>query len=131
MRKFHGVSACLAILGAANLANSAHPAISATPPVARLSGAQLITYYVELKSAAGAPVDPYALLNQQFAKGYLAGVADSAEGRDWCDTSRVKTTELDSNVMAELKKLPAKVLKKDAARLVIDVLRKRFPCSTM
>lgn len=131
MNKLYGTAACLAILGVANLANSANPAISATPPVARLSGAQLITYYVESRAAAGAPVDPYALLNQQFAKGYLAGVADSAQGRDWCDTSRVKTTELDSNVIAELKKLPVEVLKKDAAQLVIDVLRKRFPCSTM
>lgn len=94
MRKFYGVSAYLAILGVANAAN---PAISAMPQVARLSGTQLIAYYVELRSAAGAPFDPYALLNQQFAKGYLAGVADSAQGKDWCDTSTVKTTELDSN----------------------------------
>ena len=98
-------------------------------PAPRLSAEQLIAYYQKLPAAGEAP-DPAFLLGQRYAKGYLAGVADGAQGRQWCDTGRLKTVEIDAQVIVELKKLPARVRQGDASVLVVAILARRFPCST-
>ena len=98
-------------------------------PAPRLSAEQLIAYYQKLPAAGEAP-DPAFLLGQRYAKGYLAGVADAAQGRQWCDTGRLKTVEIDAQVIVELKKLPARVRQGDASALVVAILARRFPCST-
>lgn len=99
------------------------------PPVPRLSADQLIAAYQEGPPAGEAP-DPAFLLGQRYAKGYLAGVADAAQGRRWCDTGRLKTVEIDAQVIAELKKLPARVRQGDASALIVAILARRFPCPT-
>ena len=98
-------------------------------PAPRLSAEQLIAYYQKLPAAGEAP-DPAFLLGQRYAKGYLAGVADGAQGRQWCDTGRLKTLEIDAQVVTELKKLPARARQGDAATLIVAILARRFPCST-
>ena len=105
----------------------AHAQAPAYPPAPRLSADQLIGAYQEGQSG-GAAAD--ALPGQRYAKGYLAGVADAAQGRLWCDTGRVKTLEIDAQVVAELKKLPARTRQGDASTLVVAILARRFPCST-
>ena len=90
----------------------AHPAYPAAP---RLSGAQLLAHLDQ---------DP------RYAKGYLAGVADAAQGRLWCDTGRVKSVELDGIVIAGLKALPEQQRQGDAARLALVILARHFPCIT-
>lgn len=117
---------------------AAAPGVSAFPvrasaagyPVApRLSAEQLIAYYQEVPFN-GTSADPAFLLNQRFAQGYLAGVADAAQGRQWCDTGRLKTLEIDARIIADLKMLPAGARRGDAAMLVVAILARRFPCST-
>lgn len=115
----------------------AAPGVSAFPvrasaayPVApRLSAEQLIAYYQEVPPD-GVSADPAYLLNQRFAQGYLAGVADAAQGRQWCDTGRLKTLEIDARIIADLKMLPVRARRGDAAILVVAILARRFPCST-
>lgn len=85
----------------------------AYPTAPRLSGAQLL---------AQSQQDP------RYAKGYLAGVADAAQGRLWCDTGRVKSVELDGIVIAGIKALPEPARQGDAARLAVAILASRFPC---
>ncbi|KAB8057341.1 hypothetical protein GCN74_20865 [Janthinobacterium sp. FT14W] len=99
------------------------------PPAPRLSADQLIAYYQERRPAGEAP-DPAFLLDQRYAKGYLAGVADAAQGRQWCDTGRLKTVEIDALLVAGLERLPARVRQGDAAALIVAILARRFPCST-
>ena len=101
----------------------------AYPPAPRLSADQLIAYYHDVPPQ-GASADPAFLLNQRYAQGYLAGVADAAQGRLWCDTGRVKSLEIDAQVVADLKKLPARARQGDASTLIIAILARRFPCST-
>ena len=98
-------------------------------PAPRLSADQLIAYYHDVPPQ-GASADPAFLLNQRYAQGYLAGVADAAQGRLWCDTGRVKSLEIDAQVVADLKKLPARARQGDASTLIIAILARRFPCST-
>lgn len=87
----------------------------AYPTAPRLSGAQLLAQVEQ---------DP------RYARGYLAGVADAAQGRLWCDTGRVKSVELDGIVIAGLKTLTERERQGDAARLALSILARRFPCST-
>lgn len=98
-------------------------------PAPRLSAEQLIGYYTE-GAAKGGMADPVFLSGQRYAKGYLAGVADAAQGRQWCDTGRVKTVEIDAMVIAGLKQLPARVRRGDASALIVALLARHFPCST-
>ncbi|OYO29083.1 Rap1a/Tai family immunity protein [Janthinobacterium sp. PC23-8] len=86
----------------------------AWPTAPRLTGAQLL---------ARSEQDP------RYAKGYLAGVADAAQGRLWCDTGRVKSVELDGLVIAGLKALAEKERQGDAAHLAVAILARRFPCT--
>ena len=98
-------------------------------PAPRLSADQLIAYYHDVLPQ-GVSADPAFLLNQRYAQGYLAGVADAAQGSQWCDTGRLKTVEIDAQVVADLKKLPARARQGDASTLIIAILARRFPCST-
>ena len=98
-------------------------------PAPRLSVDQLIAYYHDVPPQ-GASADPAFLLKQRYAQGYLAGTADAAQGSQWCDTGRLKTVEIDAQVVADLKKLPARARQGDASTLIIAILARRFPCST-
>lgn len=101
-------------------------AYSAAP---RLSAEQLIVHY-GVASDDGEAREPGALFHQQYARGYLAGVADAAQGRQWCDTGRMKTLEIDARIITELKQLPARARQGDAAALIVAILARRFPCSS-
>ncbi|WP_300760002.1 Rap1a/Tai family immunity protein [Janthinobacterium sp.] len=101
---------------------------AAYPPAPRLSAEQLMVYY-GVASDDGEARDPGALFHQQYARGYLAGVADAGQGRQWCDTGRIKTVEIDAQVIAELKQLPVRARQGDAAILVVAILARHFPCS--
>ena len=89
------------------------PCVHAWPTAPRLTGAQLLFQFEQ---------DP------RYARGYLAGAADAAQGRSWCDTGRVKSVELDGIVIAGLKALPMQQRQGDAARLAVAILASRFPC---
>ncbi|AOJ63358.1 hypothetical protein WJ32_13425 [Burkholderia ubonensis] len=90
--------------------------------VPRVDGVRL------LDSISRADNSPYANAERHVMTGYLAGVADSTEGRDWCGTGRVKSGEIDSEVLGEFRKLPRDALKVGAAGLIVNVLRQKYPC---
>ncbi|UEP20540.1 hypothetical protein LL999_11380 [Burkholderia ambifaria] len=71
---------------------------------------------------------PYADAERHAMTGYLAGVADTSEGKDWCDNGRVKPGEIDSEVLGDLRKLPNVALRANAAGLVIRILQQKYPC---
>ena len=108
---------------------SARGQSAAYPPAPRLSADRLIAAYQE-GPPGGETADALFLPVQRYAQGYLAGVADAAQGRQWCDTGRVKTVEIDAHVVAELKKLPARARQGDASALIVAILARRFPCTT-
>lgn len=68
-------------------------------------------------------------LDREVARGYISGVKDATEGTAWCARGKFKPDELDSELVATVKKLPAEKLRGNAAPLVLDVLRAKFPCS--
>ncbi|UQV43602.1 hypothetical protein KIV45_16810 [Janthinobacterium lividum] len=92
----------------AGVAGACHAAAN-YPAAPRLSADRLISYCQE-GALTGAAPDPAFLLNQRYAQGYLAGVADAAQGRQWCDTGRLKTLEIDALIVAELKQLSVRAL---------------------
>ena len=98
-------------------------------PARRLSADQLIAYYHDVPPQ-GESANPAFLLNQRYARGYLAGTADAVQGRQGCDTGRLKTLEIDAHIVAELKKLPARARQGEASTLIVAILARRFPCST-
>ncbi|WP_175872628.1 Rap1a/Tai family immunity protein [Burkholderia sp. BCC0397] len=71
---------------------------------------------------------PYADAERHAMTGYLAGVADATEGRDWCDNGRIKPGEIDSEVLGDLRKLSNGALRANAAGLVTRILRQKYPC---
>ncbi|WP_321860474.1 Rap1a/Tai family immunity protein [Burkholderia cenocepacia] len=108
------------VLVVASLSASIGSATAAAVP--RVDGARL------LDGMSRSDNSPYADAERHAMAGYLAGVADATEGKAWCDNGRVKPGEIDSEVLAALRKLPRDALKASAARLVADVLRQKFPC---
>ena len=86
----------------------------AYPTAPRLSGAQLLARFEQ---------------DTRYASGYLAGVADAAQGRQWCDTGRVKSVEIDGIVIAGIRALPEPARQGGAARLAVAILASRFPCT--
>lgn len=71
---------------------------------------------------------PFSVAERQYLSGYLAGVADTLEGKLWCDKGRVKTVEIDADVLWALKDMPKEKLHVNAAILVGEVLRRKYPC---
>ncbi|WP_051421403.1 MULTISPECIES: Rap1a/Tai family immunity protein [Burkholderia] len=90
--------------------------------VPRVDGARLVD------SMSRTDNGPYANAERHVMTGYLAGVADATEGKDWCGTGRVKSGEIDSDVLGELRKLPRDALKAGAAGLIVNALRQKYPC---
>ncbi|MCR4467612.1 MULTISPECIES: Rap1a/Tai family immunity protein [unclassified Burkholderia] len=72
--------------------------------------------------------NPYADAERHVMTGYLAGVADMTEGKDWCDNGRVKSGEIDSEVIGGLRKLPNDALRTNAAGLIARILQQKYPC---
>ncbi|KVM75271.1 hypothetical protein WJ60_33625 [Burkholderia ubonensis] len=101
---------------------SATAGIANGTAVPRVDGVRL------LDGMSRADNNPYANAERHVMTGYLAGVVDSTEGKDWCDTGRVKSGEIDSEVLGELRKLPRDALKVGAAGLIVNVLRQKYPC---
>jgi len=70
----------------------------------------------------------HALAERHYLAGYLAGVADAAEGKSWCADRKIKSGEIDSAVLGELRKMPRDALRENAAAWVERILKQKFPC---
>lgn len=64
------------------------------------------------------------------AQAYLDAAIDAGTGRAWCLSERIKPSELDADIILELKQLPPAALRGNASTLVAELLSKRFPCPT-
>lgn len=99
------------------------PAISAAAPYPyTLSGDR----FVQMMS----PADPtgYEYLQREKAYSYLDGVRDGSEGRVWCDVDQLKTPDLAYEMAGLIAKMPAAERKKNAASLLLDQLKRTYPC---
>ena len=106
------------------------PLISHAQPIGapgRLSGSQAVERWIGPSKFDRTAAQLYDL---QYVDGYLAGVADAGEGKEWCDTHKVKAHEIDAYVVWALKDMSTEQLQRSAAaKLMIALLAKRFPCA--
>lgn len=99
------------------------PAVSAAAPYPyTLSGDQ----FVKMMS----PPDPkgYEYQQREKAYSYLDGVRDGSEGTVWCDVNQYKTPDMAYEMAENIAKLPAAERRKNAAVLILGLLRKNYPC---
>ena len=75
-------------------------------------------------------LDERSAINHRIGHGYIDGIHDSTEGLQWCYAGTWKPDTLDAFVIWELRKLTSEALKQKASVLIVDVLRKKFPCPT-
>lgn len=69
------------------------------------------------------------IVDREMARGYLDGVKDATEGRDWCYVSG-KPHTLNDEIADSLAKLGPDELKARAALLVVNALHHLYPCPT-
>lgn len=113
----------LAVLAAFASLSYAQP----TSAPGRLSGSQAVERWIGPSSFDRTEHQQDEL---QFVDGYLAGVADATEGKEWCDTHKVKAHEIDAYLVWTLKEMRAHELQRtSAAKLMVALLAKRFPCT--
>jgi len=67
-------------------------------------------------------------MNREKAYSYLNGVRDSSEGRVWCDRYQFKTPDMAYDLAGEIAKLPASERKKNASLLLLELLKRNYPC---
>jgi len=96
--------------------------------VPRLTVQMLIAYYSGQIGTLFHEQSADAIIKTRLANGYLAGVADSTQGKVWCDKGKMKIDEINSMVVAELRKLSTKDQDKSAAQAVIRILETKLPC---
>ena len=62
------------------------------------------------------------------ARLYLLGVLDASEGRHWCSYAKIKTASINDFLFDSLRKRSSEELNERAATLIVDTLKKSFPC---
>jgi hypothetical protein len=70
--------------------------------------------------------------NGEFVHGFIQGVHDATEGKEWCWSKRYQPhpDELEADAREALQRMPDAQLKRNAADLIVGVWRKRWPCPT-
>lgn len=70
-------------------------------------------------------------LDYERARLYIDGVHDTSEGTSWCysERSRPGREALQSDVAYWLRKMEPSQLNRNAADLVVDIWRRRWPCA--
>jgi hypothetical protein len=68
--------------------------------------------------------------NRELVHGFIQGVHDATEGKSWCWSSRYKPApdELEDDARRSLQQMPSTQLKRNAADLIVEVWRSRWPC---
>lgn len=68
--------------------------------------------------------------NGEFVRGFIQGVHDATEGKEWCWSMKHKPLahELEADARHALQRMPAAQLKRNAADLITEVWRKSWPC---
>lgn len=70
------------------------------------------------------------LANGQFVHGYIQAVHDATEGKQWCPTKGIRPAphELEDDARRALQQMPDAQLKRNAADLIVEVWRAKWPC---
>lgn len=118
------------------------PACVADAPAPRMTGERLLKKLEPVEAAAVTP-DPtgkftreelasvHTTQNVEFVQGYLAALYDETEGKAWCYDPKSKTPKPDSFYDESrwgLHRLTPTQLKKNAATLLVEVWREKWPC---
>lgn len=90
-----------------------------------ISGDQFVKMMSALTSQ---PNDQYAYMQREKAYGYLDGVRDGNEGTVWCDFNQYKTPDMAYEVADRIAKLPALERRKNASLLILEQLKRMYPC---
>lgn len=88
----------------------------------KMTGAQLV------QDMLADPLMSGNAVARERAMGYIDGIADLTVGVRWCPARQAVPHELNYIVAEEMKGLGAGRLKRDAAPLVLAILRKLYPC---
>lgn len=69
--------------------------------------------------------------NGEFVRGYIQAVHDATDGRKWCSSQRDRPMphELEADVRCALQRMSDTQLRRNAADLIVDIWRKRWPCA--
>lgn len=100
-------------------------AASAAPHGYTMNGDQFIKM---MKRPVSLPMDPNDYMQREKAYSYLDGARDTAEGRGWCDVDQLKTPDLAYEMADLIAKLPAADRKKNASLLLLEQLKRTYPC---
>ena len=92
-----------------------------------MTGARLVELYEARRPGETAPAEK---MREMQADSYVDGVHDATEGKGWCYSSkfRPKPITIQEHVIWDLRALPAEQLKRNAAELIVELLRRRYPC---
>ncbi|TFW31505.1 Rap1a/Tai family immunity protein [Massilia horti] len=84
-----------------------------------------------IRSRAAA-AEYFDMTNGEFVHGYIQAVHDATEGKDWCwsDKYHPKPHELEADARSSLQRMSDAQLKRNAADLIVEVWRAKWPCST-
>ena len=122
------------IFAAFSVALAAPMVVSATERPSRLSQPLTPTQNVIIENTAitaGEFWESYTSENadhRRRAELFLLGVLDATEGVSWCDYRTYKTITIDERLYSELKKLGIGQKDERAAKVIVRVLSKSFPC---
>ena len=100
----------------------------AAPYFPNVTGAHLVRDFLGPPDQRG-DLKGQDYLQHESARGYIDGVKDATQGASWCYAGRIKPHELNFDLIDDIKVLPSDTLKGSAAPLIVEALRKRFPCS--
>jgi hypothetical protein len=98
------------------------PSVAATY-IPTLNGDQFISMM-----SKPAPLSGPDYLEREKAYSYLDGARDSAEGSVWCDANQLKTHDLAQDLAHDIAKLPPAQRKRSASALLLDQLKRKYPC---
>lgn len=89
---------------------------------------KMVTYRAGVKNNFDLTPDEY--VNAERARAYIEGVHDMSEGKAWCYSRRYEPgpDALLDDIYVGLRKLPPQLLKRNAADLIVEIWRKKWPC---
>lgn len=102
------------------------PAVAAAAPYPfTMSGDRFVKM---MSGATERPNDVDAYMQREKAYSYLDGVRDGSEGTAWCDFDEYKTPDMAYEIAGKIAKLPAAERRKNASLLILEQLRRMYPC---
>jgi hypothetical protein len=121
---------------------TAGPVCQADAPAPRMTGERLLKKLEPVEAASISP-DPagkftreelasvHTMRNVEFVQGYLAALYDETEGKTWCYDAKSKTPKPDTfwdESRWGLHRFTPAQLKRNAADLLVEVWREKWPC---